>query len=306
MSYNEDVLPDAKHKLLFGSLSLLILALGILFALTFWELKNSEKESRFYYLQGEEGVVIKSADSTQATENTEQEEVILPVTPVLFQYIEVIEGCGPYFTNECLNARSGPGTSFPVIARLRNGMVLKVAGVVERDGDEWYKISFEEWLRYPERVVEDWYVSAKHVRVLMDEGVKTDRASTANPGNKRIVVSREKQMLYAYEGDELFMEEKISTGVELTPTPLGTFTIFKKTPSRYMQGPIPGVSEKYWDLPGVPWNLYFTNQGAVIHGTYWHDRFGSKSSNGCVNMAPPQAEKLYKWAEIGTKVTVVD
>lgn len=281
---------------------MLVLILGSLFALTLWELKNVGQENQFSYLREEEGVFI----SPQLTEDAKQEDIILPIEPVLFQYIEVIGGCGPYFTNECLNARSGPGTNFPIIARLRNGMVLKVGGVVDRDGEQWYKISFEEWLRYPERIIDDWYVSAKYVRALMDEGVRTTKPENADPGNKRIVVNRSKQMLYAYEGDTLFMEEKISTGVELTPTPRGTFTIFKKTPSRYMQGPIPGISDKYWDLPGVPWNLYFTHQGAIIHGTYWHDRFGSKSSNGCVNIAPLQAEKLYKWAEIGTKVTVVD
>lgn len=299
------MLPDFKHKLLFGSLSLLIVILGGLFALTLWELKNLEQDEQLSYLKEEGAVIIKGYGTAQPTDGAEQEDIILPIEPVLFQYIEIVDGCGPYFTNECLNARSGPGTDFPIISRLRNGMVLKVGGVVDRDGEQWYKISFEEWLRYPERIVDDWYVSAKYVRALMDEGVRTTKPDSANSG-KRIVVNRSKQMLYAYEGDTLFMEEKISTGVELTPTPRGTFTIFKKTPSRYMQGPIPDVSEKFWDLPGVPWNLYFTSQGAIIHGTYWHDRFGSKSSNGCVNIAPAQAEKLYKWAEIGTKVTVVD
>ena len=102
------------------------------------------------------------------------------------------------------------------------------------------------------------------------------------------------------------MEEKVSTGIELTPTPRGNFTVFRKTPSRYMQGPIPGISDHYYDLPGVPWNLYFTEQGAVIHGAYWHDSFGTPWSNGCVNMPIASAEKLYKWADIGTEVVVRD
>ena len=95
----------------------------------------------------------------------------------------------------------------------------------------------------------------------------------------------------------------ISTGLELSPTPAGTFTIFKKTPSRYMQGPLPGFTD-YYDLPGVPWNLYFTQQGAVIHGTYWHDSFGQPYSHGCVNLSPEDAKRLYEWAGLGTKVTV--
>jgi lipoprotein-anchoring transpeptidase ErfK/SrfK len=113
-------------------------------------------------------------------------------------------------------------------------------------------------------------------------------------------------MLYAYDGDTLYMQEAISTGLELTPTPRGVFTVYRMTPSRYMQGPIPGISDQYFDLPGVPWNLYFTPEGAVIHGAYWHDRFGSPWSHGCVNLPPEKAKKLYAWAEIGTKVVVQD
>ncbi|MCR4306356.1 MAG: L,D-transpeptidase, partial [Candidatus Yonathbacteria bacterium] len=90
------------------------------------------------------------------------------------------------------------------------------------------------------------------------------------------------------------------------PTPRGTFTIFKKTPSRYMQGPIPDIADQYYDLPGVPWNLYFTHEGAVIHGAYWHDSFGSAYSHGCVNLPPEQARKLYNWADLGTGVIVKD
>ena len=66
-----------------------------------------------------------------------------------------------------------------------------------------------------------------------------------------------------------------------------------------MQGPIPGLSDQYYDLPGVPWNLYFTEYGAVIHGAYWHDNFGQPSSHGCVNLPIDEARKLYLWADVG-------
>ena len=80
--------------------------------------------------------------------------------------------------------------------------------------------------------------------------------------------------------------------------------IFKKTPSRYMQGPLPGITDQYYDLPGVPWNLYFTSGGAVIHGAYWHDKFGQPWSHGCVNVPLAEAQKLYKWVDLGTQVIV--
>lgn len=249
----------------------------------------------------EEEAIIKSPNRGESS------ETILPLEKVLFEYIDVIDGCGPNFEGECLNIRSGPGPEYPVVSRLRNNVVLKIGGKVENNGETWYKIVFDEWLRYPERVSNDWYVSANHVRVLLDEGIKTTLDEEKNVSViKKIIVNRSTQTLFAYDGDKLFMEEKISTGLELTPTPRGEFTIFRKTPSRYMQGPIPDISNQYYDLPGVPWNLYFTHEGAVIHGAYWHTSFGKEYSHGCVNLPPDKAEKLYNWAKIGTKVIVRD
>ncbi len=113
-------------------------------------------------------------------------------------------------------------------------------------------------------------------------------------------------MLYAYDGDTLFMQQSVSTGLELSPTPRGTFYIYRKTPSRYMQGPLPNISDQYYDLPGVPWNLYFTEGGAVLHGAYWHNNFGQQWSHGCVNLPPEMAEKIYRWAELGMPITIRD
>lgn len=72
-----------------------------------------------------------------------------------------------------------------------------------------------------------------------------------------------------------------------------------------MQGPLPDAApDDYYDLPGVPWNLYFTMEGAVIHGAYWHQNFGTPYSHGCVNLAPNDAKILYEWADVGTLVIV--
>ncbi len=252
-----------------------------------------------HFLAEEESVAINATSTTGTTTS------LLPLKKVYFEYIEVIDGCSEHFQGECLNVRSGPGLEYPVVTQLRNDVVLKVDGKVERDGETWYKIVFDEWLRYPERVETDWYVAATYVRALLDEGDKTSWEDGSVVSNKRIVISCEEQVLRAYNDDQLYLETPISTGLALTPTPQGTFTIFKKTPSRYMQGPLPGLpSDQYYDMPGVPWNLYFTEGGAVIHGAYWHDSFGTPYSHGCVNLPPEQAKELYYWADLGTKVIV--
>lgn len=222
-----------------------------------------------------------------------------------FQYIEITEGCGIAYDGPCVNLRSGPGAEYPVVAKLRIGMVLKVGDTVKRDGRDWYKIAFDNGIRYPERVSSEWFVAADVVHEFDDVGDQEISENTAT-SSKRIIVDRSDQMLTAYDGDTLFMREKISTGLELTPTPRGLFTVYRKTPSRYMQGPLPGISDQFYDLPGVPWNLYFTYQGAVIHGAYWHDHFGEPWSHGCVNLPPQKAKELYQWADVGTKVLVRD
>ena len=224
----------------------------------------------------------------------------------LYTYIEIINSCGPYYgVGVCVNMRSGPGAKYPVVAQLRTGVVLRVASTITVDGREWYKIMFATALLYPDRVKGDLYVAADAaVRLFLDDGdhrlMKGAHVSTT----KRIVVDVSQETLYAYDGETLFMKEPISTGLEFTPTPRGTFVIFKMTPSRYMQGPIPGASDQVYDLPGVPWDLYFTQDGAVIHGAYWHDHFGEPWSHGCVNLSPENAKKLYLWAEVGIPVTI--
>jgi len=257
-----------------------------------WMIKSSPKE------------VLTSA--VALISRGEQASTTINTLEPVFHYIEIIDGCGPYYdTGTCVNMRSGPGTNYPVVGRLRTGVVLKVEGTTIQKDRAWYKIIFDGDIRYPERVKGDWYVavdptSVQSLENIGDEELTKDTASTT----KRIVVDMSQEKLYAYDGDVLFMEELISTGHDATPTPAGTFSVFKKTPSRYMQGPILEVSDQYYDLPGVPWNLYFTQGGAVIHGAYWHDHFGEEWSHGCVNLPPQKAKELYLWADVDTKVTV--
>lgn len=261
----------------------------------------SESSTTTPYLKQSEVVVIEPATETE-------EPVVLPVEETLFQYVAVTDGCDIHYEGECVLVRSGPGTEYDVVTRLRNDMVLKVGGSVTRDDMTWYKIVFEEWLRYPERVEGDWYVSSDYVEVLYDEGDQTVWDTEFTDGKLgKILVDLSDQTLTAFADDKEVLQFPISTGLASTPTPRGTFTVFKKTPSRYMQGPLPNLpANQYYDLPGVPWNLYFTEGGAVIHGAYWHDSFGETYSHGCVNLEPEDARELYNWAELGMKVVVQD
>jgi hypothetical protein len=45
----------------------------------------------------------------------------------------------------------------------------------------------------------------------------------------------------------------------------------------------------------VPWVSYFTWGWVAIHGTYWHNDYGRRRSNGCVNCSPEAAKWLFRW-----------
>ncbi len=229
---------------------------------------------------------------------------LMPSDQSLVVYVEAADGCNSAYSGLCANVRSGPGTEFPSVLKLRDGVVLRVEKTVRVGNRDWYKLTFDEWVRYPERLGTELYVASDAVHSFAREAPHDLDRNTKTDPNKYIIVDLSDQKLYAYEGNELFMEESVSTGLDGLPTPVGEFNIFRKMPSRYMQGPIPGVSDDEYDLPGVPWTMYFTYDGAAIHGAYWHNDFGSQHSHGCVNLPPEKARELYDWTPLGTSVTV--
>lgn len=114
--------------------------------------------------------------------------------------------------------------------------------------------------------------------------------------DKWIHVILSEQKVYAYEGDRLVREFIVSTGVPAHPTVQGTYYIYVKLESTRMTG-------DGYNLPNVPWTMYFY-EGYSFHGTYWHHNFGHPMSHGCINMYTPDADWLYHWALVGTKVVI--
>jgi lipoprotein-anchoring transpeptidase ErfK/SrfK len=104
------------------------------------------------------------------------------------------------------------------------------------------------------------------------------------------------QTLRAYEGDDLLDVFTISSGRAGTPTVVGTFEIWVKVRIQDMSGP------GYY-IQDVPWVMYFYEDYG-LHGTWWHNNFGTPMSAGCVNMTIADAEWLYSWASVGTVVNV--
>ena len=118
----------------------------------------------------------------------------------------------------------------------------------------------------------------------------------SNGGEHWIDVNLSQQRVYAYEGDTLMNSFVVSTGTWQTPTVTGKFRIWIKVLSQAMSGP------GYY-LPDVPYVMYFYKDYG-LHGTYWHNNFGTPMSHGCVNLTIPDSEWLYNFSSVGTVVNV--
>jgi lipoprotein-anchoring transpeptidase ErfK/SrfK len=123
------------------------------------------------------------------------------------------------------------------------------------------------------------------------------RMSELQASDKRwIQIDLKKQRLIAWEGANPIYAIVISTGKDSTPTRPGTFTIQSKLATTRMSG-------TGYDVPNVPYVMYYQGNYA-IHGAYWHHRFGTPVSHGCVNVAVNHARWLFNWASVGTPVVI--
>jgi len=130
-----------------------------------------------------------------------------------------------------------------------------------------------------------------------------------------IEVDLSEQKLRAWEGSSLFLETPVSTGLPWWPTPTGEFRIWIKLRATKMEG---GSGRYYYNLPNVPYVMYFANdsvpgwRGFGLHGTYWHNNFGTPRSHGCVNLPTPIAKELFYWVQAkgegkeGTRIVIHD
>ena len=115
-------------------------------------------------------------------------------------------------------------------------------------------------------------------------------------GVRWIDVDLTNQMVYAYEGDVLVNSFIVSTGTWLTPTVTGKYKIYVKVRMQDMSGP-------GYHLRDVPYVMFFHGDYG-LHGTYWHNNFGTPMSRGCINLTIDDAAWLFSWASVGTVVNV--
>lgn len=151
-------------------------------------------------------------------------------------------------------------------------------------------------------------------------------------GERWVEIDLSEQVLTLWEGTKPVFTTLVSTGRPAigdpdatTATPRGIFRVYAKHISATMdsdegvsrrkqrkdglkpgdEGYIPGKGDGVYgvtlrrghglfQLRDVPYIQYFEKQYA-IHGAYWHDVFGIARSHGCINLAPTDALRVFKF-----------
>ncbi len=131
-------------------------------------------------------------------------------------------------------------------------------------------------------------------RNLIRVGHKQTRPDSVPRNAKWVHIDLNQQILTAYDrNDRLVFATLVSSGKKTTETNRGIFRVRRKIIYTHMSG---GGSDPY-SVEGVPWVLYY--DGAIaLHGSYWHNGFGTRRSHGCVNLSPRDAEFVYNFAPI--------
>ena len=223
-------------------------------------------------------VGTSSADQQQATEISTYESTEEPssaateiYTPVATETSAAIptDTAAPQLSDASTQAPTGAASATPQATETPGAMMMEI--------------------------VEDTPTSA-YVPPSSSSSAPLPSEATSGNGTRWIDVDLTNQRVYAYEGDVVVNSFIVSTGTWLTPTVTGQYKIYVKYRSAAMSGP------GYY-LPNVPYIMYFY-KGYGLHGTYWHNNFGTPMSHGCVNLRTDEAAWLYSWSSVGTLVNV--
>jgi hypothetical protein len=136
------------------------------------------------------------------------------------------------------------------------------------------------------------------------------RPPTIGPGERWISVNIGRQWLTLMQGDTPVHGAGVTTGKPGFPTPRGTFRIFSRVFNETMDSLSTGIPrnapEGYY-LKDIFFTQYFADGGYALHSNYWQPAsvFGVRpTSHGCVGMRQADAQVVWNFAGIGTKVYV--
>lgn len=175
--------------------------------------------------------------------------------------------------------RAEPDPEAPELARLplhAEGLAHTEPPVGESDA---------AWIRVVEPI--PGWVPAEQIRRWTD----MDPPADVRTNDVWLDVDLDQQMLALRRGPTVEFLTLISSGNWKHSTPLGLYRIESKWAHADMRSRA-GDDETYF-VEGVPWVLYFRGRYA-LHGTFWHNRFGRRTSHGCINLSARDARWVYE------------
>jgi len=115
-------------------------------------------------------------------------------------------------------------------------------------------------------------------------------------GSSYILVNLSEQKAYAIEDGYVLFEGRISSGKPGRETPEGEFRILQKKRVH---------TSNLWPKPKggakMPYMMRLTNDGIAMHLGYVPNK---AASHGCIRLKKGFAQKMFKWAKVGTAVYV--
>lgn len=235
----------------------------------------------------------------------------------------------PYAATAVAKARiSAPGTSVKVVVSIRGGALRTWVSSLQKRFERPAvdaKLSFRnakpvieksqqgrrlDSARLTRRVLAALRANTRlpvrvHTRAVSPE------VSDASFGGV-IVINRELNRLYLYDGEKLSRTFAVATGQPIYPTPRGRWRIVVKWKNPWWYPP----ADEAWakglkPVPPGPSNPLGTRwmglnaPGIGIHGTDSPTSIGYSASHGCVRMQVPDAEWLFAHVALGTTVYIV-
>jgi lipoprotein-anchoring transpeptidase ErfK/SrfK len=159
--------------------------------------------------------------------------------------------------------------------------VYRVYETAENKSGVYYKIEGERWLKQKDVV---YFEQREPPDVITGD-------------RKWIYIDLARQSLEAYEGTTPVYATLVSTGLAGDPeteTPKGRFHITFKHLTNDMAGTV-GDDEVY-SVEDVAWVQYI-HQNVALHASFWHSRYGTPKSHGCINLSPADARFLFDWSD---------
>jgi lipoprotein-anchoring transpeptidase ErfK/SrfK len=190
---------------------------------------------------------------------------------------------GPKVVVGVVEARAAAGMSGPLVRLLQRGLA-KLRYAVPRNGSfdaatGRAVMAFRKVNRMSRRYDADRRVIEK---VLAGRGAFKPRHPDAG---RHVEADISRQVLALIEGGKVVATYHTSTGAPATPTIIGSFRVYLKTP---------GTNAK-----GMVHSNYFI-RGYAIHG--YVDVPAFNASHGCLRVPIPDAWRIFRWLRIGDRV----